>query len=173
VSCGGGTSQELRAIGLRADIEPASDFGADSLIEDVLPLVTPGLRVLRMRSDKAGAEVADALRAHGAAVDDCVLYTNEAIPQGEAPLFDDVFFASASAVEAFAGQWGMERLAGKTVVAIGKPTLAALKQRGRSADLVGPEATVESSLTALALECVRRALRETLAAAANSDGRNS
>jgi uroporphyrinogen-III synthase len=41
-------------------------------------------------------------------------------------------------------------LAGKFVVAIGKPTLAALKRGGAVADLVPPEATVESSLDSLA-----------------------
>jgi hypothetical protein len=44
------------------------------------------------------------------------------------------------------------------VVAIGKPTVAALEQRAAAADLVGPEATVESCLSALAATMVRAAL---------------
>jgi uroporphyrinogen III methyltransferase/synthase len=159
ITCGGGTSQELLTLGLRADIEPASNFSAEGLLAVAVPQVKPGLRILRLRSDKAGDQVADALRARGAAVEDCVLYHNKPISYDQAPVFTSVFFASASAVEVFESLWGMERLRGKTVVAIGKPTLAALEKRGVSADLVPPEATVESSITALAVHCINQALK--------------
>lgn len=158
VTCGGGTSDELRPMGLRADIEPPSDFGADGLLRVVEELVKPGLRVLRLRSDKAESDMADALRRLGAAVDDCVLYRNEQIVFDAKPEFDAVFFASASAVEAFDKQWGMDGFAGKTVAVIGKPTLSALTQRNVRVDLVGPEATVESCLTALAGKYANEAL---------------
>ncbi len=160
VSCGGGTSLALREAGFRADIEPAADFGADGLLDVLRPLVKPGLRVLRLRSDKAGPDIADGLRTRGAAVEDCVLYRNEPVRHDEAPEFDDVFFASASSVEVFDSQWGMERLRGKTIAAIGQPTLAALKKRGAAADIVGPEATVESTISALAEFRTREALME-------------
>jgi uroporphyrinogen III methyltransferase/synthase len=150
VTCGGGTSQELRTLGLQADIEPASNFGAEGLLQVVESKVRPGLRVLRLRSEKAEPAVADALRRLGAAVEDCILYRNEPIAYDHRPEFDAVFFASASAVEVFDQQWGVASLASKVVAAIGNPTLAALKRRGAKADLVGPEATVESCLAALA-----------------------
>ena len=54
--------------------------------------------MLRLRSDKAGPALADALREEGAIVDDCVLYHNQPIMYEAAPSFDTVFFASASAV---------------------------------------------------------------------------
>jgi uroporphyrinogen III methyltransferase/synthase len=160
VSCGGGTSEALLALGLRADIEPAADFGADGLLAAVETRVTPGLRVLRLRSDKAGPGLAKDLRSRGAVVEDCVVYSNLPMTYDEKPRFDAVFFASASAVESFETLWGMKTLKGKTIVAIGKPTLAALKKRGATADIVGPEATVESSLAALAEHTVRAALRD-------------
>jgi len=150
VSCGGGTSQEMRKIGLAADYEPVADFSADGLLTLVKPHVTKGLRILRLRSDKAGPDLAVALRAMGAFVEDSLLYRNEAIDYAQKPDFDVVFFASASAVEVFLQQWGVASLGGKFVVAIGKPTLAALKRVGAAADLVPPEATVESSLDSLA-----------------------
>lgn len=150
VTCGGGTSQELRAIGLTADIEPASNFGADGLLQAIEPKVTPGLRVLRLRSEKAEPAVTDALRRRGATVDDCILYRNEPVAYEFKPEFDAVFFASASAVEVFEQLWGTAGLEAKVVAAIGNPTLAALKRRGVRVDLVGPEATVESCLAALA-----------------------
>ena len=155
VTCGGGTSQALKALGLHADIEPAAGFSAEGLIKTVTPLVTPGLRVLRLRSDKAGDALAESLRGLGAVVEDCLLYHNVAIPQPARPEFEVVFFASASAVEVFEQQWGVASLAGHLVMAIGKPTLAALRQRGVPVDLVPPEATVESSIEALALYYVR------------------
>lgn len=159
VTCGGGTSEEFKALGLRVDIEPPSNFGADGLLKTVEGLVKPGLRVLRLRSDKAEADVAETLRRGGATVDDCILYRNEAIQYDTKPEFDAVFFASASAVEVFDQQWGVGALKGKTVAAIGQPTLSALKKRSIAADLVGPEATVESCLGALAMHYARQAFR--------------
>ncbi|MFZ4393987.1 MAG: uroporphyrinogen-III C-methyltransferase [Kiritimatiellia bacterium] len=155
VTCGGGTSRELWPLGLSANIEPKSDFSADGLLKTVEPLVKTGLRILRLRSDKAGPGLAKALRDMGALVDDCVLYHNLPITHAEKPDFDVVCFASASAVEVYAQQWSAASLQGKFVVAIGKPTLAALQKIGVTADLIPPEATVESSIEALATHFVR------------------
>ncbi|MEI8140906.1 MAG: hydroxymethylbilane synthase [bacterium] len=158
VTCGGGTSRELWALGLQADIEPSSDFSADSLLKKVEPLMGAKPRILRLRSDKAGPALAQSLRKLGGIVDDCVLYHNLPIQQGVKPVFDVAFFASASAVEVYDQQWGAASLKGVFVVAIGKPTLAALTHCGVSADLVPPEATVESSLEALAGHFVREVM---------------
>jgi uroporphyrinogen III methyltransferase/synthase len=155
VTCGGGTSRELWALGLQADIEPRSDFSADSLLKTVTPLMGARPRILRLRSDKAGPALAESLRSLGGTVDDCVLYHNVPIQQGGKPGCDVAFFASASAVEVYDQQWGVASLKGVFVVAIGKPTLSALKQRGIAVDLVPPEATVESSMEALAAHYVR------------------
>ena len=160
ISCGEGTSRALRAMGLHPELEPPFDFGAESLLAMARPQIAPGVPVLRLRSDKAGAGLAEALRAMGARVDDCVLYTNEIVRHEFQPEFDVAFFASASAVEAFDEQWGLEPLKAVLVVAIGKPTLAALKRRGLDAGLVAPEATVEASIEALAAHVVRASLRD-------------
>jgi uroporphyrinogen-III synthase len=61
-----------------------------------------------------------------------------------------VFFASSSAVDAFITQWSVEKLKGKSVAAIGKPTCERLLKNGVQADAVGKDATVESSIMALA-----------------------
>lgn len=158
VTCGGGTSEELRAMGLRADIEPGCNFGANSLKTTIEGMIKPGLRVLRLRSDKAGTDLTDTMRRLGATVTDCILYRNEAIEYGGKPDFDAVFFASASAVEVFDKQWGLGELKGKTVAAIGDPTVAALNKAGFSVDVTGPEATVESCLAALAGKFANEAL---------------
>lgn len=159
VTCGGGTSKALWDLGLSADIEPASEFSANSLLATVRPLVKPGLRVLRLRSDKAGPDLAAELKTMGATVDDCVLYLNRPIPHDDKPDFDVAFFASASAVEVYDQQWIASSLKDKFVVAIGKPTLAALKKSGVTPDLVPPEATVESSMEALACHFSRHGLQ--------------
>lgn len=160
VTCGGGTSRELWKLGLEADIEPKAGFSAEGLLKQVEPLMKDKPRILRLRSDKAGPELAQSLRAMGAEVEDCVLYHNRPIQHPEKPVFDVAYFASASAVEVYDQQWGAASLKGVFVVAIGKPTLAALTLRGVTVDLVPPEATVESSMEALAGHYVRQSFGE-------------
>lgn len=160
VTCGGGTSQAFREMGVTVDIEPAENFGAEGLLRTLETLVTDRTRVLRLRSDKAGTALAEGLREFGAEVDDCILYHNEPIAYDYEPDFDSVFFASASAVEVYDSHWGTDSLKGKTIVAIGQPTLRALKKRDITVDLVGPEATVESSIEALAEYCVKLSIAE-------------
>ena len=114
--------------------------------------------MLRVRSDKAGPVLADSLREQGAVVEDVCLYRNDPLPQNSLLPCDTVFFASSSAVAAFVVAWGVEALASKTVLAIGKPTAKALTAAGVSDVIVGIEATVESAIGCLAAECVDRAI---------------
>ncbi len=155
IACGPGTAAELRKAGLLADVVPADDFGAAGLRQALGAFVRPGDRVLRLRSDKAGDELARAVQAMGADVTDCVLYTNAAVPYETLPAFDAVFFASASAVEVFVAAWGVAALEGKTVLVIGRPTAAALELAGRAPDVHGFEATVDGAIEALAWHTVR------------------
>jgi uroporphyrinogen III methyltransferase/synthase len=156
--CGAATARELRLRGLIPDAVPPASYGAEGLIAVVAEQLPPGARVLRLRSDKAGPTLAEALRQVAAEVEDCVVYRNERIAYETLPDFDAVFFASASAVESFAAQWGGQALSAKEIIAIGKPTAAALHHVGVDADLIGPEATVESCIQAFACACVRRNL---------------
>lgn len=126
-TCGSGTDAELRKYGVSSDVVPASDFSANGLIAEIRKMDLKGMRVLRLRSAKAGPAVAQALRRAGAKVDDEVLYDNEFCSPAESlPPFDDVFFASASAVESFLSQYGAAKLRGKGVLVMGQPTRAAL-----------------------------------------------
>ena len=126
-TCGAGTDAELRRHGIASDVLPAADFSAAGLVAEIKKLDLHGKRVLRLRSAKAGTDVARALRRAGAKVDDVVLYANEACaPEGALPPFDDVFFASASAVESFLARYGAGALRGKGVFVMGGPTRAAL-----------------------------------------------
>ncbi len=114
--------------------------------------------MLRVRSDKAGPVLSASLREQGAVVDDVCLYRNDPLPQNSLLPFDTVFFASSSAVTAFVVAWGVEALANKTVLAIGKPTAKALEAVGVTDVIVSPEATVENAIGCLAAYCVGRAL---------------
>ena len=126
-TCGAGTDAELRKYGVSSDVVPASDFSANGLIAEIQKMDLKGKRVLRLRSAKAGPAVAQALRKVGAKVDDVVLYDNEfCSPADHLPPFDDVFFASASAVESFLSQYGAAKLRGKGILVMGQPTRAAL-----------------------------------------------
>ena len=142
-TCGAGTDAELRRHGIASDVMPPEDFSAAGLVAEIKKLDLHGKRVLRLRSAKAGADVARALRRAGAKVDDAVLYANEACaPEGALPPFDDVFFASASAVESFLARYGAGALRGKGVLVMGGPTRAALPKsfsaKARIFDILTP-----------------------------------
>jgi len=155
MTCGPGTERELRYFGFIPEATAEFDFGAAGLLATASRFIQPPMRVLRLRSEKAGADIVDALRKRRIVVDDCILYRNEPVHYDVCPEFDAVFFASASAFEAFAGMWGGSPLAGKMVAAIGGLTLTALKAGGVPEVITGMEATVESCLAALASRCVR------------------
>lgn len=144
--CGRGTADEFAQYNLRIDAQPGSDFSADALIELAKDILNPGDKVLRLRSDKAGPQLAEALRAGGADVEDAIIYDNERIDHGELPGFDAVFFASSSAVDSFVEQWGAAALAGKTICVIGKPTAQALEKHGLRHDIMAREATVMGAI---------------------------
>lgn len=132
-TCGAGTDAELRRYGITSDVVPATDFSAAGLIAEIRGLDLRGRRVLRLRSAKAGKAVATALRKAGAEVDDIVLYDNVPVRHAEPlPPFDEVFFASASAVEVFLAQYGAAKLRGKGLLVMGQPTRAALPERMRA-----------------------------------------
>jgi uroporphyrinogen III methyltransferase/synthase len=148
--CGKGTAEEFASYGLHADAMPESEYSAESLIKLAKEIVQPGDKILRLRSDKAGPQLADAIRATGAEVEDAVIYDNERIVHDELPEFEVVFFASASGVESFIKQWGVAALTGKTILVIGKPTAAALKQHNLRHDVIARKATVPGAIQTLA-----------------------
>ncbi len=159
MTVGSGSVRALEKVGLGCDLMPESDFSATGLLEVAAPNVK-GKKIVRFRSEKAGSELAEGLRAAGADVDDCILYENRFIQYDRCPEFDSVFFASASAVESFVSQWGVEALSGKVVLAIGGPTQKALDAVGRKADVVGTMATVETSLRSLVVYEVNRRIHD-------------
>ena len=150
MTCGPGTAAAFKEYGFAPELTPPADYSAEGLAAMLRDADFKGRRVLRLRSEKAGALLAEALRQNDADVHDLRLYTNEPVAYPRLPAFDAVFFASASAVETFMTQAGIDALNGKTVVTIGKPTAAALAAFGRAPDVVAAEATVNGAVEALA-----------------------
>lgn len=148
--CGRGTAAEFAEYGIQVDAQPAGNFSAEALKELAKTVLQPGERVLRVRSDKAGPALADAFRELGAVVEDAVIYDNEQIVHDELPDFDAVFFASASGVESFISQWGVQSLKNKTTAVIGKPTFQALEKYNLTPDVMAKEATIPGAIQSLA-----------------------
>lgn len=158
---GPGTAAAVeQELGLIPDLQPPADFGAAGIQASVATLLTAGLPVLRIRSDKAGPDLTADLKKLGLKVHDLVIYKNERIRYADRPEFDAVFFASASAVEAYVEAWGAASLAGRTILAIGTPTERALQAAGLHAEVMGFTATVEGAVTALAAHTVSTVLHE-------------
>ena len=150
MACGPGSGAAFAEHGLMPELTPPMDYSAQGLVEILSERDFSGQRVLRLRSEKAGSLLADAMRQRGAEVEDLILYRNEAVKYDSFPEYEAVFFASASAVEAFMAQSPAGALDGKLAVAIGKPTTAALAAAGRPPDTVAAAATVEDAIKALA-----------------------
>lgn len=158
--CGDGTAFELKKCGITHDLIPESGFSAAALIHKIKPLISSKTRILRLRSDKAGPQLANELRNAGAIVEDCLLYTNTSIIYETLPNFDAVFFASASAVESFTTQWGQKSLADKTIITIGNPTTETLHAMGVTTNIiVAHEATVHSAIMCLSSHYVAQELK--------------
>ena len=154
--CGPGTDDVFAAHGIPVALQPEAHFGAEGLIDQLAKSVSPGAELLRLRSDRAGPALADALREAGLQVDDFILYDTVPVKHAELPEFDVAFFASASAVESFIAGWGREGLRDKTVAAIGEPTATALRWAGVHPDVVAEESTVAGTFRALARYFVER-----------------
>jgi len=155
MTCGPGTCDAFRPYGIVPELTPAMDYSAVGLAATLAGYDFAGKRILRLRSDKAGGLLADTLRERGAEVEDVLLYANEAVFYERPPVFDAVFFASASAVEIFFDQWGGGALVGRTVCVIGRPTADALLARGRTPEVMAEVATVDGAISALACRSVR------------------
>jgi uroporphyrinogen III methyltransferase/synthase len=156
--CGAGTAAALRVHGIHPDLEPTQDFGARGLLAAVRAELSTPTRILRLRSEKANPVLTDTLRELGHEVQDQVIYTNAVRHHERCPAFDAVYFASASAVDAFVSQWGAAPLNEATVLAIGEPTAEALRAHGREPDVIPAQATVDDSISALATHYVRTKL---------------
>ena len=150
---GPGTAEALAAFGLGADFQP-SEASGDAFAAE-LPL-SPGDRVVLLRSDIARAAVADVLRQRGADVLDAVAYHTVAaadpdeVTRALALRPDAVTFTSPSTVRGFlAGLDDRSRLDGVDLVPIGPVTGQAVTDAGLAVAAVPDDYTVAGLVDAL------------------------
>lgn len=155
--CGEGTVAALSAFRIQANAMPAGEFNTEGVLRTAQDVIAKGARILRLRSDRAGEKLSIELRKTFQHVDDIVICRNQPV-RCEMPGCDVVFFASVSAVESFAEQFGIEKLSGKEVVVIGAHDAAALRRHGISNLVVPRRATVEDAVEALAEFMVQKEL---------------
>jgi uroporphyrinogen III methyltransferase/synthase len=149
--------------GDRATLEPRESRAA-ALLEALAGVGVRGSRVLLPASSRARRELAEGLRALGAAVDLLPAYAT-VVPPGLAEAvracleggFDLALFASPSAVEAFASAAG-ERARGLACAVIGPTTEAAARAAGLDVRAVASPSTTEG-LVAAAERLLGRELR--------------
>lgn len=157
--CGRGTAAEFAEYGIQVDAQPDTNFSAKALKELAKEILKPGDKVLRVRSDKAGPDLAESFQTFDAEVEDAIIYDNEQITHEELPPFDAVFFASASGVESFIDQWGVQSLENKTSAVIGKPTAEAMEKIDLVPDVLAGVSTIPGAINALAQYFVSGKLR--------------
>lgn len=159
MTCGPGSAQAFAPYGITPDLTPPMIYSAEGLAAALADLDFTGQRVLRLRSELAGTLLADVLRGKGALVDDELLYKNEFVQYPELPGFDIVFFASASAVDAYVGQAGAGSLAEK----LSRLSVNPLPMRSPATActatvlLIKRQSTVPSKASRAALPCVSKA----------------
>jgi uroporphyrinogen III methyltransferase/synthase len=131
---GPGTTKELAAHGIAADVVPERSV-AEALVEALKETEVEGRRVLVVRPAAARDVLPDALRERGAEVDAVALY--ETVREQPAPdaieaarSADYVTFTSASTVRNLREALDGELPAGARVVSIGPITSAAAREAG-------------------------------------------
>ena len=148
--CGRGTAAVFAKNGIHVDAQPEKKYSAQALAQLATQILKPHDRVLRLRSDKAGTSLADALRQTGADITDTILYDNHPIHHPTLPEADILFFASASGVDTFIDHWGTKPLKTTSCIVIGNPTAEALRKHDCTPDLIAHEATVQSVIETMA-----------------------
>lgn len=151
---GPGTARAAVESGLRVDWMPEK-FSGQALAAGIGGRLA-GRKVLLPRSDRASAELPEALRAAGARVTEVVAYRTVI------PSFPDVIakrlrpegagiitFTSPSAVHGMFEFIDEESWAGMKLAAIGPTTAAALKALGRPADIVASKSTAAGLVDAI------------------------
>lgn len=153
---GPSTAEALAAFGASNTVV-APEAGARSLAATLASESWTGKRVLLPRAEGGSTELAEALKAAGANVEEVVAYRTLSREPGEilaawpSPDPDAAIVASPSAARALIAGLGVERLAGlAALIAIGPTTAAAIAAAGLVASLPH-EATFEAA-AALAAE---------------------
>jgi uroporphyrinogen-III synthase len=166
---GPATRRVLEGEGIEVALQPSQSSAIALAVE--LPVVA-GDRVLVVRGDLADEELAIALRARGAEVDDVIAYRTREAPAASRPLLrralavgpiDAVVFTSGSTVRGLVALARMERISVTSIpaVCIGPETAAAARDADFSVMAVSltPEAVALATTTAHALAALPKETR--------------
>lgn len=130
---GSGTAHAARRSGIRVDLMPPGP-GSGAALAAAWPDEPPGTSVLLPRSDRAAADLPEALRARRSRVDEVCAYRTDllAVPEPVARQLrrgdvEAVLLTSPSTVRALAA---VELAPSTRLVAIGRPTAAAIRAAG-------------------------------------------
>lgn len=151
------TKEALEAKGLLVEAMPEK-FVAESVIECLKPLLSPGERILLPRSDLARKVLVDTLEEMGMHVDEVVAYhtvkvnrfDNEIIEKIKDKSIHVVTFTSSSTVKNF-----MELIGDKTILegiklaSIGPVTTKTLKDFGLTPDIEAVDYTIQGLFNAI------------------------
>jgi uroporphyrinogen III methyltransferase / synthase len=151
--CGPGTAAALRLAHLYPDAQPDGVFSTEGVLEEARRVMAKGAKVLRVRSDRAGTGLADALRSNGFVVDDVVISRNQTV-QVTKPEFDAILFASASAVDAFLAQFGAAALHDRLVGVMGHKEIGAMQKAGLQAPRLPAGFTLPGAVATMAGQMV-------------------
>lgn len=154
--CGAATEQTLGKYHLQFDARPHHGFSDRGVAKSMQELAPPEARILRLRSEAAGAGMAEQLKTYFETVEDHVLFCSREIKYPVPPECDAILIASDSAADALIAQCGIDWVAHRTCVAVGKRDVAALKKRGIPMVIAPEEATVAAAVRTLARDLVRR-----------------
>ena len=113
---------ELKLFNLSADATNNGD-----LETSIFKVIPKDSKILRLRSNLATSQLSDSLTGKGYFVQNYVLYITAHKLYDKLPLFDDVVFASSSAVRSFISQFGKDALYGKRISTIGTPPKLGMK----------------------------------------------
>ncbi len=156
---GPGTAKALEQYNLKAAVIPDKDFGADGILQVAGSFFKKGQTILRLRSDVAGEELSEKLKNTGYSVTDRIICKNVPVHNDSVPEFDAILFASSSAVKSVLEREQPIQIAGKAILAIGKPTARALKVKGFENIITAPEAMIENLIQSFAIEKIRESIR--------------
>ncbi|MFU8780060.1 MAG: SAM-dependent methyltransferase [Kiritimatiellia bacterium] len=156
--CGPGTAAVLQAVQLSPDAQPEGSFSTEGVLAMAKAVIEKGARILRVRSDRAGPELAARLSEAGFVVDDVVISRNVSLPVAM-PAFDGILFASASAVDAFVAQFGVNALQGKLLGVMGTKEVGPLSDAGVQGIRVPARFTLFDSVATMAGAFVEKEIR--------------
>lgn len=157
---GPATAAAARDAGLRVDLMPPPP-GSGAALGAAWPAEPPGTTVLLPRSDRAAADLPDALRTTGHRVVEVCAYRTESLPMPgdvQAALragdVAAVLLTSPSTAHALADA-GVAP--GTCLIAIGAPTAAALRHTGMAVDAVAADPSAVGLVAALERVALRHA----------------